>query len=88
VSFSISQTRGPLSRTLWLSAQLAESMSTRQRARIARRSRHRASRRFNSHRPRFSWRGCTLTSTKEEYEIHPFDRSALWSARHGFGHVR
>ena len=45
----ISQTRGPLSRTLWFSAQLAESMSTHQRENIVRLFRRRASRQSNSH---------------------------------------
>ncbi len=86
-SFTL-QMRSRLSHKSWFSEQSTELMSMHQSARIVRRFRRRAWRPFDRIGPRSSWRGCTLTSTKEEYEIHPFDRSALWSARDGFGHVR
>ena len=84
----ILQMRSRLSRKSWCSEQSTEAMSMHQSARIVRLFRRRAWRRFDRIGPRPSRRGGTLTLNKEEYEIHPFDCGDLWSARHGFGHVR
>jgi hypothetical protein len=84
----ILQMRSRLSRKSWFSEPSAEAMSMYQSARIDRLFRRRAWRRFDRIGPRSSWRGGTLTLNKEEYEIHPFDRSDRGHARHGFGHVR
>ena len=84
----ILQMRSRLSRKSWFSEQSREAMSMLQSARIVRLFRRRAWHRHDRIGPRHSWRGGTLTLNKEEYEIYPFDCGDLWSARHGFGHVR